>query len=175
MAEEKPPFPPLSTSLDDFLDDGSDQRFRQLINNLLRMSSAMLATRERYAELIGVSPPQYSILMAVADAGTTTVSQIASYLEVSGPFVTLQVKQMAEAGLLGRAPHPEDGRSTLLFLTEKGRELVLKVSPTRKSANDTIFGAFPGEDAQRLEATIEALLRQLRQALHELDRPAGSA
>ncbi|MGY5808939.1 MarR family winged helix-turn-helix transcriptional regulator [Rhizobium sp. LEGMi198b] len=171
MADVPSSFPPPSTSLSSFLDGESDTRFRKLINDLLKMSSAMLATRERYAQLIGLTPPQYSILMAVADAGQTTVGQLAAELDVSGPFITAQVNHMVKAKLLERAPHPADKRSSLIVLTDKGVALVLKVAPIRKLANDMIFRPFEGRDAGQLGDTVNLLLQQMRAALHKLDEP----
>ncbi|QND38220.1 MarR family transcriptional regulator [Rhizobium leguminosarum bv. viciae] len=41
-------------------------------------------------------------MAAVSDIGETTVGQLANDLNVSGPFVTLQVNKLAKAGLLAR-------------------------------------------------------------------------
>lgn len=165
------PFPPLSTSLESFLEEGSDAKFRKLISGLLKMSSAMLATRERYAAAIDVSPPQYSILMLVAEAGATTVGRIAAELEVASPFVTLQVNQLMKIGLLSKSPNPEDKRSSLVALTEEGKRRILKVAPIRKASNDLIFGEFSHEEAQELTKTIDRLRRSIASALHKLHDP----
>lgn len=169
MKRAKHPTP--STSLPDFLDVDGDKTFRKLVSNLIQMSSAMLATRERYAALIGVTPPQYSLLAAVADAGETTVGQLANDLDVSGPFVTLQVNKLVKSGFLSRRQNDEDKRSSIICLTDSGVAALAKVAPVRKLANDIIFAPFRGGEAAQLRTTVDRLLVQMRLALHELDRP----
>lgn len=61
------PFPPLSTSLKPFLANGSDKDFRKMIYGLLQVSSMMLKAREYYGAYIGLSAPQYSMIVAIAE------------------------------------------------------------------------------------------------------------
>src|SRR5215471_21367828 len=47
------------------LEKGSDRRFRTLVNDLLTIASRMEIVRAHLAARIGISGPQYSILVAV--------------------------------------------------------------------------------------------------------------
>ena len=57
---------PATVSRPALLENGSDDRFRQLVYDLLTVSVRMEAAREHLARRLGVSGPQYSILMAIA-------------------------------------------------------------------------------------------------------------
>jgi len=57
---------PLTVSRPSLLEDGSDRRFRQLIYDLLTISVRMEAVREHLARRMGISAPQYSVLVAIA-------------------------------------------------------------------------------------------------------------
>ena len=57
---------PATASRQALLEAGSDDRFRQLVYDLLTISVRMETAREHLARRLGVSGPQYSILMAIA-------------------------------------------------------------------------------------------------------------
>lgn len=165
------PFPPLSTSLATFLEDGSDLGFRQVIYNVLTVSALMLRVRERFASYIGVTGPQYSILVAVGEVRSATVSQIAQQQHVSSSFITAEVGKLVRRGYLERSPNLKDGRSALLSLTNSGMGLITQLGEYRRLANDTVFGSFDKEQAKIFSAHMERLVVDAERALHMLDAP----
>lgn len=167
----QPRFPPLSTSLETFLNDGCDASFRQTIYGLLQVSALMLKAREHYGAAIGLTGPQYSMLVAVAEAGETTVTDLATTLHVSSPYITSEVKKLVRLGYVGRRPNAKDGRSSLLFLTPDGRDRVHRVSDIRRAGNDIIFGALNTREARSLEHLVRVLVRDLEKAVHMLEAP----
>jgi len=171
---QEPAFPPVSTSLPAFLADGTDREFRGLIYGLLQMSTLMLKTREHYGAHIGVSAPQYSILMAMAERGDTTVTELAEMLHVSGPFITVEINKLSKAGHVLRRRSPSDGRSSLLSLTASGKELIRRVSSVRARANDIAFGALSPMEGQILRRAVPKLIEGLLAALHDLEKPRSS-
>jgi MarR family transcriptional regulator, organic hydroperoxide resistance regulator len=167
----EPRFPPLSTSLDTFLDGGSDHGFRQTIYGLLQVSALMLKAREHYGAAIGVTGPQYSMLVAIAEVGETTVRDLAATLHVSSPFITAEINKLLRAGSVAKRPNASDRRSSLLSLTEEGRRRVEKVSTVRRMANDIIFGSLDRAEAQSLQHIVRILVRDLESAVHQLEAP----
>ena len=121
----------------------------------------MDAVRERFSELIGVSPPQYAILMTVAQLETTngaTVSAVAEHAHVSGAFVTAEAGKLARMGLIAKRPNPADGRSVLLSLTAKGRGGLEAALPHIRAVNDTFFGKLSEDDFSRLSASAARIV-----------------
>ena len=57
---------PPTVSAEALTEGGSDARFRQMISDLFTVSVRMDAVRNALAKSLGVSGPQYSILMAIA-------------------------------------------------------------------------------------------------------------
>lgn len=164
-------FPPLSTSLEAFLVDGSDTEFRRLIYGLLQVSSLMLKAREKYGAYIGVSAPQYSMLVAIAEAGEATVGELAAALHVSSPFVTAEINKLIRAGHVRKRPNATDRRSILLSLTPSGEGLVRRVAPMRMLANDMIFGSLNTGEAAAFTHLIHTLITDFERAIHELEAP----
>lgn len=170
-AKKSDPFPPLSTSLKPFLVNGSDQNFRKMIYGLLQVSSMMLKAREYYGAYIGVSAPQYSMIVAIAEAGEATVRDLTKIMHVSSPFVTAEINKLIAAGYVRKRPNAKDRRSIVLSLTAAGTEAVCRVSGMRIIANDLIFGSITPDEAEVFQHLIQVLINDFGRAIHELEAP----
>lgn len=168
-------FPPLSTSLPAFLKGRSDREFRDLIYGVLSVSTLMLRARERFGAFIGVTAPQYSLMVAIGEAGESTATQLAEKLHVSVPFVTAEIGKLIKREIVQRRPNSADGRSLLLTLTKKGENLILHLAPYRRLGNNMIFGSLTREQAQEFRKIIGLLLADAEKTLHELDNPAWTS
>jgi len=164
-------FPPLSISSRVWLQDGSDTAFRKLIYELLSLSSLLLRSRDRFAAYIGVSGPQYSMMMVVAEAGAATIGQIADALRVSSPFVTAEVGKLERRELVEKRRNAADARSNLIVLTDLGRGLILDLAPLRREVNDMIYGSLDRAQVEQLVAIVDVLHTDAARALHVLDSP----
>jgi DNA-binding MarR family transcriptional regulator len=168
---------PATVSRRALLAGGSDGRFRQMVYDLFTVSVRMEAVRDALARELGVSGPQYSILMAIArlaGAEGVPVGQVADQLHVSGAFVTVEAGKLVRAGLVAKAPNPKDGRSVLLRLSERGAVLLERLAPKVCAVNDRFFGALDRADFENLARTASALVQGADAAV-EIARagPAG--
>ena len=167
-------FPPLSTSLKPFLVNGDDQEFRKMIYGLLQVSAMMLKAREYYGAHIGVSGPQYSMIVAIAEAGEATVRDLTKIMHVSSPFVTAEINKLIAAGYVRKRPNTKDRRSIVLSLTAAGIQAVRRVATMRMTANDIIFGSINADEAKVLQHLIQVLIADFGSAIHELEAPHWS-
>ncbi len=137
-----------------------------MVYDLLTVGARMQAVRDRLAAEMGVTGPQYAILMAIAhlqdEEGGAGVRAVARRLHVSGPFITAQVNRLVAAGLVAKRPDPEDGRGVILRLTGLGESRLGMLAPEIQRANDTFFGPLTAEEfrilgglAARLETSSE--------------------
>jgi DNA-binding MarR family transcriptional regulator len=93
----------------------------------LRVSVMRLARRlrsERDPEL-GLGLGAISVLGLLMRHGEQTVGQLAAQERVQPPSMTRTVNHLIEAGYAVRRPSETDGRSTLVELSEEGRQMVL--------------------------------------------------
>lgn len=164
-------FPPLSISSKSFVSGGSDAEFRRLIYHVLSASAMLLKSRERFAAYIGVTAPQYSMMVSIGESGSATIGQIAQAIHVSSPFVTAEVGKLIKKGIITRQPNKADARSSLLTLSAHGKDLIQQLAPYRRTANDIIFGFLSPPEARQFSKTIEQLYANCERALHELDSP----
>ena len=164
----------LSVTRPQLLAGGDDRAFRQLIQDMLGVAARMETLRERLGGMIGVSGPQYSILISVqhlnAIEGAITVKRLAEHLHVSGTYVTAEAGKLAKKGLLKKIVNPQDARSVHLALTAKGAGLLLDLLPRLQGVNDTIFAGFDRAAFQSFCGGMEGLVATLDRALDSVER-----
>jgi DNA-binding MarR family transcriptional regulator len=154
--------PPVTTARPELSADGTGERFRHLVNDLLTIAVRMDAVRARFAGLVGVTPPQYSILITVAQLesvlGGATVRGVADHMHVSGAFVTAETGKLAIKGFIAKRPNPSDGRSVLVTLAAKGRKALDAALPHIRAVNDVFFGKLGAEEFERLAAAAARIV-----------------
>ena len=91
--------------------------FRAELRRFLRRS-------EDCSRANGITPRQHLLLLQIAGApgGVSTVSDLVNTLSLTQSAVTELVQRAEVAGLVERAPSPEDGRVVHLSLTHLGSE-----------------------------------------------------
>jgi DNA-binding MarR family transcriptional regulator len=73
---------------------------------------------------------QFQLLARLADAhGQLTMTQLADGVVYSRSGLTHQAGLLEKAGLITRAPHPDDQRATLVTITDNGLALLGRVLP----------------------------------------------
>ena len=162
-------FPPLSTSLQSFVKDGSDRAFRRLIYDLISFSNQMAQNRKHFADYMGVTEAQAMMMMIIAETQNTTVGHLAQKLNVSSQFITIEIGNLAKKNIVEKRPNEADRRSMFLSLTSKGRNLIREMAPSRRKASDMMFRSLTEDRARALQEIISTLLSDSRIALHELE------
>lgn len=159
---------PLTVSRPELLANGSDQLFRQVIYDALGFSARLQEIRNQLAEVIGLSGPAFSILIAIdhlSVEGEVGVSRVSEHLHLSGAFVTLEVNKLVKAGLVSKETHPEDGRRVLLTVTRMARAKLAELAQTQRPVNDTIFASLDAKEFRVFAKIIESLVGGTEEAL----------
>lgn len=158
----------LTVSREDLLQDGSDAAFRTMLHNLLAFSARLQQIRGQFAAFIGLSGPQYTILITVrqlqGDAGVGA-NAVAAHLSHSPAFVTAETNKLAKLGVLNKWPNPEDGRRVILSVTDRGEELLKTLAPQQQEINDQLFEPVTAENFRMLETLARELNESAEKAL----------
>ncbi len=153
------------------LERGSDRRFRALVNDLFTVASRMEIVRAHLGRRMGISGPQYSVLVAVAhlqgERGAS-VGAVAQAMHVSSAFIAAETGKMARRGLLLKRPNPQDRRGVLLSLAPAGRLKIDRVAAELRAINDLFFGALDAPSFSALSAAAAALVKGSGKAVHYL-------
>lgn len=104
---------------------------------------------------------EFDVLAALRRSGPPyrlSPGQLLQELEVASGTMTNRITRLSERGLVRRLPHPQDGRSVIVELTDSGREMV-----------DGALSGLLESEGRLLESmdprTIEQLERGLREVL----------
>jgi DNA-binding MarR family transcriptional regulator len=125
----------------------------------------------------GLSLPQFGLMMCVMQSPGIRVQQIAEFLGVTTPTVSVAVRKLEQHGWLKRKNDPEDKRAARLFLSTKA-ELVAKQvgSRRRKYINEFMEALTVGEQDQLLSLLDKAITNmeeKRKSSRKEIMRPFG--
>lgn len=154
------------------LENGTDQQFRQLVYDLFTIAARMNSVREHLARRMGITGPQYSVLIAVAQLQGrrgVSVGALAKVLHVSSAFIATETGKLAQSGLITKHPNPKDRRGVLLNLTRASRSLIERSSPEIRAVNDLFFGSLSRSAFEAMSPATAALVRSSRKVMSQLN------
>ncbi|MFO0998579.1 MAG: MarR family winged helix-turn-helix transcriptional regulator [Alphaproteobacteria bacterium] len=152
--------PPLSVTRRSLLVGGSDAAFRALISNLIAMAGQLAALRSHLAARLGVTGPQFGLVLAVAQlegAHGVNVGAVARHQGVTGAFVTAEAGKLARRGFIVKRGSPADGRGVLLSLSAKGWRALTAAGPEIQAVNDAMFGSLSVREFRSLDRIVRRL------------------
>jgi MarR family transcriptional regulator, organic hydroperoxide resistance regulator len=96
---------------------------QQLCFAIYSTSLAMSKVYRPLLDKLGVTYPQYLVLMALWNRDQVTVSEIGHQVFLDSATLTPLLKRMETAGLLQRARSAQDERQVIVSLTSAGRKM----------------------------------------------------
>ncbi len=120
-----------------------------------------------WAKTLGISGPQWMILMALADmdqADGVPVNAVSKKLHVDSSFITTQSKLLEKKGFLRRKTSTEDGRIVQMSLTDKTYKHLAGLAAQQEALNDFIFAEFNDQELDEFTSKLSALKNRLEKA-----------
>jgi DNA-binding MarR family transcriptional regulator len=133
-----------------------------LTDSAARLRMAIVRTsrrlRQEAAGAVGeLTPTSAAALVTVERHGPLTPSELAEIERVKRPTATRTLRVLSEAGLVERAPDPEDGRSALVSVTAAGRERLRRMRRRKNAYLARRMRDLPAGDVETLERAAEIL------------------
>lgn len=122
-------------------------------------SRSVVGLYRPFLEPMGITHPQYLVMLALWESDGRTVGELAGALKLEPATLSPLLKRLEALGLLVRRRRETDERVVEITLTEKGRDL----------REDAV--AIPSKIVERLGLPMERLI-DLRDVLHEVIRAA---
>lgn len=150
------------------------RNFRLDADKRARLGSQLLRLAKRYERALserlspwGLSSTHYEILkyLYAAPDYSMTHSRIAEAAGITQPSVTLAMRKLAAAGLVGHR-RGEDRRQRVASLSVKGAEVLALLYDANEGFAEDLFSALPDKTAEKVGEAIAALLGRL-QSLEE--------
>lgn len=109
----------------------------------------------------GLTIPQMKVLFTAARPGGARPGFIAERARMAPPNVTTVLDRLADRGLLYRAPDPDDGRATIVLLTEDGKRLVRAVAAASTERLRGALERLGDDELEQLRTGLQALIREM--------------
>ncbi|WP_410628432.1 MarR family winged helix-turn-helix transcriptional regulator [Amycolatopsis sp. cmx-8-4] len=150
-------------------DDTEDDVRVELMRELKTASQLQHAwIMQAWQDAPGLHPAAAMLLSDLAKNGEARPSELAKRRFVDLSVVSRQITQLSAAGLIDRRPAPEDGRATLVSVSEKGRA---ELAHWRTNYLEFMEQALGGWD----DARVTDLTGRLAEMNTDLRRALGSA
>jgi len=127
-------------------------------------AASRLITREYqpFLDRLGITYPQYLVLMILWEEDGMPVNDIAKKLILNTNTITPLLKRMENQGIIRRKRSRQDERKVIVQLTAKGRELQEEASLIpEKLAGRLVEGELKIDDLIRMKEMLDSMIRSL--------------
>ena len=141
----------------------------QLCFALYAASRAVTARYRPMLDAIGLTYPQYLVMLLLWESDNQTVGQLGSRLALDSGTLSPLLKRLTAAGLVTRNRRVEDERSVSIALTDAGRALRDKAV----AINEQMIGAigFDAREFDDLKTRLRLLTERVNGSVEAGDRP----
>ncbi len=131
------------------------------------LKNIQMLTQERLQAFFkehGLQAGEFDVLATLRRSGPPYrlgPTQLFETLMISSGGMTSRLDRLEKAGLIMRAPNPEDRRGTLVSLTEEGMALMERMIPRHVENEARMLAALSREEQQALSKLLGKLLEGL--------------
>jgi DNA-binding MarR family transcriptional regulator len=93
-----------------------------------------------------ITLPQFFVLSHLYKHGESKMNELAKVMDVTTAAATGIVDRLVRCGYLARSYDPKDRRVINISLTQKGSEVVKRISRQRRESTSEIFGQISSEE-----------------------------
>lgn len=135
----------------------------QLCFRLYTVSRLVIQAYRPYFESLGITYPQYLVLMILWEHDNLPVGEITSRLMLETNTVTPLLQRMERDGLLVRTRSVVDSRQRIVSLTKKGFKLQESVKDIPTCVGQQLADNMPTVDELvHLSATLDHIIKSLK-------------
>ncbi len=136
----------------------------QLCFPVYAASRLIIREYQPHLDKLGLTYPQYLVLMVLWEDDSLTVNDIARRLILNTNTVTPLLKRMEQQGIIVRKRSDEDERKVIVQLTNKGRELQEDASRIPESLVSRLGNSnLDMDELLRLKESLNSIIRFLDQ------------
>lgn len=129
-----------------------------LISKARRSINQFLEDEMQKVGLLGLVPSHGDIIAVLLKVQSMTMSDLANAIQRDRSTVTTLVKKLVHQGYVTLEENPDDTRSRLVSLTEKGRNLKEVFRPISESLAQTIWHDIDEADRLQFRSTLQKMI-----------------
>lgn len=132
-----------------------------LIGRMRRLSLHLSREMEKTWAAHGLNAASFDVLATLRRSGSdfalSPTDLLATTMVTSGTM-TNRIDQLEKAGLVRRIPNPDDGRSFLISLTDRGFEVIDAAIAEHVETQKNLVSALPKAKRRELDALLKVFL-----------------
>ncbi|MDU6264630.1 MAG: MarR family transcriptional regulator [Anaerocolumna aminovalerica] len=105
----------------------------------------------------GLTTAQFAVLEALYHKGTLTIQEIIKSILSTGGNMTVVINNLEKEELIERNVNPEDKRSSLIEITQKGKKIIEEIFPNHLQSLKEEFKVLTIEEKQDLITILKKL------------------
>ena len=129
------------------------------LGRIARLTTGRAATRAR-AERSGVelSRPALAIVAALDRSGPVRLTALARLVDLEPPLISREVRELVDAGVVVRSADPDDGRASIVALTDAGAALWQRHRDTVDRMTIAAFADWSDDDVVTFRELLDRAL-----------------
>ena len=112
--------------------------------------------------------PEARMVYEIGRRGSTTASELGRDLDLDAGYVSRLLQALRRRGVVQGKPAPNDARTSVLSLTEKGRKSYATLDERSRELTTAMLAKLPGKGREQLVGAMQAI-----ETLLNGDQPAG--
>lgn len=128
-----------------------------LVDRFMRRISADLHHKAVEIDTDRVGPFGGMVLLTLSDIEPAPVQKLVEQMGRDKSQMTRAIKSLEDKGMIARRNCPEDGRVSLLELTQKGRGFVADIKEVLSTVIDEILAPVSAEERRNLVAALRKI------------------
>jgi len=112
-----------------------------------------------FAKSLGLSMPQFSVIMQLHHRGACGMSEISERFEITPAAASQLVDKLVQSGYVAREEDPHDRRAKLLNLTDKGRAIIQQGIEERYRWVDQLAEKLTADERAQISEALKIMTR----------------
>ena len=137
-------------------DDFDLQQFFPYLTRVFYKSVSSSITN-LYSTSYDMTPPEWRTMAILGREGRLTAAEVVNRSSMDKVTVSRAVKKMSALGMLDKTSNQADGRSTVLYLSAKGRKVYLERVPKMLAVEQQLLKGISSQDYQLLVQLFEKI------------------
>lgn len=135
----------------------------QMLRESLRILVRKLGIMDRgEASCCGITLSQSYTIVEIGRAGTMSVNLLTEILGLDKSTVSKSVDKLVNNGVLVRSTDPEDRRSVILCLSDKGQAVFEEVEKRTTTYFSEVIADIPDDKRQQIVDSLQLLVKSLK-------------
>jgi MarR family transcriptional regulator, transcriptional regulator for hemolysin len=148
---------------------------REILFQLSDVARSMRTYFDQRVREHGMTRAQWAALMRLERQEGMTQAELAEVLEIQPISLLRLIDRLCELRMVERRPHPRDRRANRLYLTDKGRAMIVQLTPLGREITGEVLDALGDEEIADLLVKLLRIKDNIRKAAgqHAADSAQG--